>query len=144
MALDPEITTLEPQLDLDTQAPTAIAAIDEFHFVDDEDFFSTESTTVVTTTLYNNDGSKNWNLESLLISIFLLVVGLKFAGDGKGGKKSKKSKKAQKKKPQKENAVENIMKIHGDEAAPRKDHKCGDIPLPEIKVAGIWNTRNEK
>ncbi|CAG5097302.1 Oidioi.mRNA.OKI2018_I69.XSR.g15015.t1.cds [Oikopleura dioica] len=121
MALDPEITTLEPQLEMETQAPTGIPATDEFHFIDEQAFFSSESTTsettAATTTLYNNDG----------------IVGLKFAGGGKGGKKSKKSKKTQKKNPQKENAVENIMKIHGDEAAPRKDHKCGNIPLPEIK-----------
>ena len=148
MALDPEITTLEPQLEMETQAPTGIPATDEFHFIDEQAFFSSESTTsettAATTTLYNNDGSKNWNSESFLIPIFLSVVGLKFAGGGKGGKKSKKSKKAQKKNPQKENAVENIMKIHGDEAAPRKDHKCGNIPLPEIKVLNLWNTLIKK
>jgi len=123
LSLDPEITTLEPQPEtarLSTTLPT-IAEAEVIAFLPTLMPTTTEETTAATTTtLYNNDG----------------IVGLKFAG-GKSGKKSKKPKKSGKKKPAKKLVVasENIMKIRGDEAAPRKDHKCGDIPLPEIKCS---------
>jgi len=123
LSLDPEITTLEPQLET-AQVWTTMPPVQEAEaiaFLPTLMSTTTEETTAVTsTTLYNNDG----------------IVGLKFAG-GKSDKKSKKPKKSGKKKPAKKPVVaaENIMKIRGDEAAPRKDHKCGEIPLPEIKCA---------
>jgi len=88
LSLDPEITTLEPQLET-AQVWTTMPPVQEAEaiaFLPTLMSTTTEETTAVTsTTLYNNDG----------------IVGLKFAG-GKSDKKIKKAEEKRKEKASKE------------------------------------------